>query len=57
MKEKSATFYVLKLKAKEKANFSEIIGEEGDFSVENLGLFFQSQCLLTPLPGELVVMD
>ena len=57
MKEKSATFYVLKWKAKEKANFSEIIGEEGDFSVENLGLFFQSQCLLTPLPGELVVMD
>ena len=41
MKEKSVTFFFLKLKAKEKANFSKIIGGEGDFSVKNLGLLFQ----------------
>ena len=42
MKEKSITFRFLKLKAKEKANFSNIIGGECDFSVKKLGLFFQS---------------
>ena len=31
--------------------------EEGDFSVQNLGLFFQSQCLLTQLPAEAVAMS
>ena len=41
-KEKSVTFCFLKLKAKEKANFSKIIGGECEFSVENLGRFFQS---------------
>ena len=41
MKEKSVKFCFLKLKAKEKANFSNHL-REGDFSVENLGVFFQS---------------
>ena len=40
MNEKSVTFCFVKLKAKKNTNFSKIIGE-GDFSVENLGLFFQ----------------
>ena len=40
MKEKSVIFCFLKLKAKEKGNFSKIIGGEGDLSLENLGLFF-----------------
>ena len=56
MKEKSITFCFLKLKAKEKANFSKIIGE-GDFSVENLGLFLQSKCLLNQLPAEAVAIE
>ena len=51
MKEKSVKFCFLKLKAKEKANFS----KEGDGSVENLGLFFQS--LLTQLLAEAVAME
>ena len=51
MKEKSVTFCFLKLKAKEKANFSKVIGERmtlfviGDrmtLFVEKLGFFFQS---------------
>ena len=41
MKEKSVTFCFLKLKVKEIENISKIIGK-GCFSVENLGLFFQS---------------
>ena len=41
MREKSAKFF-LKLKAKEKANFSQNPQGEGDVSTENLGLFFQS---------------
>ena len=40
MEEKSVTFCFLKLKGKEKANFSKFIGES-EFSVENLGLLFQ----------------
>ena len=31
--------------------------EEGDFSMENLGPFFQSLCLLTQLPAEAVAME
>ena len=43
MKEKSVTFCFIKLKAKEKSNFSKIIGARvSDFSVENLGPFLQS---------------
>ena len=41
MKGKSATFCFHKLKVKEKVNFFKSLGE-GDFSVENLGLFLQS---------------
>ena len=65
MKEKSVTIRFLKLKAKEKANFSKIIwgggggrgGVEGDISAENLGLFFQSSCLLTQLLAKAVTME
>ena len=50
MKEKSVTFFFLKLKAKEKSSFSKVMGGGGvggggvggDCYVENLGLFFQS---------------
>ena len=42
MKEKSVTFCFLKLKPKEKGNFSKIIERKGDFSVENLDLCFHS---------------
>ena len=38
MKKKYVTFCFLKLKAKEKANCQN--HQEGDISVENLGLFF-----------------
>ena len=31
--------------------------EKGDFPLENLGLFFQSQCLLTQLAVEAVAME
>ena len=55
MKEKSVAFCFLQLKAKEKATFSKII--EGGFYVKNLGLFFQSLCLLTPLPAEAIAME
>ena len=40
MKEKSAIFCFLKLKAKEKAKFLQNYLVEGDFSLENLGVFF-----------------
>ena len=30
---------------------------KGDFSVENLGLFFESQCLLTQLSFEVLAME
>ena len=42
MKDKSVIFCFLELKAKEKASFSKKHRGQGDFSVENLGLFFQS---------------
>ena len=45
MKEKCFTFCFLKLKAKEnprKKQISPKLSGEGDFFVENLGLFFQS---------------
>ena len=42
MKEKYVTLCFLKLKAKEKANFSKNHRGKGDFSVKNLGHFFQS---------------
>ena len=41
MKEKCVTFSFLKLKAKKKQISPKSSGE-GDFSVENLGLFFKS---------------
>ena len=41
MKEKSVTFCLLKLKGKEKKISPKPSGE-GDFYMENLGLFFQS---------------
>ena len=55
MKEKSVAFCFLQLKAKEKVTVSKII--EGGFYVKNLGLFFQSSCLLTPYPAEATAMD
>ena len=57
MKEKSVTFCFLKLKAREKANFYKIFGEEGTFSVENVGPFFQNLCLLTKLPAEVLAAE
>ena len=56
MKGKSITYCFLKLKAKEK-KISPKSSEEGDFSVENLGFFFQSQCLHTQLPAEAAAME
>ena len=42
MKEKSVTFCFLKLKAKGKSKFLQNYRGEGEFSLENSGLFFQS---------------
>ena len=55
MKEKSGAFCFLQLKAKEKVTVSKLI--EGGFYVKNLGLFFQSSCLLTQLPAEAIAME
>ena len=57
MKEKSVTFCLLKLKAKEKCKCPQNHRRESDFSVEHLALFFQRQCLLTQLPAEAVAME
>ena len=56
MKEKSVTFCFLN-KSKEKSKLLQNHRVEGDFSVENLGIFFQSYCLLTQLPIEAVAME
>ena len=57
MKEKSAVFCFLELKAKEKANFSKIIGGRMTFLWKISGLVFQSKCLLTELDAEGVAIE
>ena len=52
MKEKCVTFCFIKLHAKVSPKSS----GEGDFSVQKLGLFFQSQYLLTLFPAEAVTI-
>ena len=52
MKEKRVILCFIKLHAKVIQNH----WGKGDFSVQKLGLFFQSQYLLTLLPAEAVAM-
>ena len=45
------------IQSRGKSKFLQNHREEGDFYVENLGLFFQSQCLLTQLLAEAAAME
>ena len=54
MKKKSVTFCFIKLNAN---RFLQNHREKGDVSVKKLGLFFQSEYLLTLFPAEAVAMN
>ena len=53
MKEKCVTFSFIKLTANK---FLQNYWGKGDFSVQKLGLFFQSLYLLTLFPAEAIAM-